>query len=866
MKLKFVIPLLLVLFGGVYFLLYKKDVDPSVFPKPSTGETIVKEGGDDEDSQSKREAWFELMHQVAPGTDWKNLEYQTSMKRHIMRSDARRIASSRGDDEILANGNLTGEWFERGSIDQAGSVFVTEYDPQTNDIYLISAGGTLFKGTLAGNDWEVINQDVRFENNFLNLIDMGSEQRLVANIADRPHYSDDGGYTWTLSSGVQYENTGNQTKDPIVLKNVDNHIYILSKRSNTEPFKLYKSIDNGTSYQEIHNLGSSTANRFTMVNPHNTDEIYLLERINNSSTKLYQVDQANNTLNLLNENNDFGFQLARTNLKAVQVDTITRFISYTRPSDMLISIYQSEDFGANWTHTGDAPTYPWNVGLYVSPSNPDFLMYGDIECYASPDGGATWNKTNNWWDYYSDVEGSLHADMMYFNEFETAQGEPFLLISNHGGLSVTYDLFDTKENLGMTNLNVSQYYDVVTDPIDPVFIYAGSQDQGFQRALVFDNESIAEFDQVISGDYGHIVFSEGGERMWTVYPFGWVTLYNFPQDGQISASWSLKLGHQDIWIPPLMPSPDESENAIYLAGGNLYEDEGSYLIKLEYNDTNDAIDTSQIDYDFTSFSGGGEISMMRTSTFNSDHWYVSTSNGRFFYSYDGGSTWDQSLQFIPSGHYLYGSAIYPSNIDSSTVYFAGSGYSNPAVYKSTDGGQNFTAMNNGMPQTLVFELAANEDETMFFAATEAGPYVYIVAEEQWYDMSGMAAPNQTYWSVEYINDLDIVRFGTYGRGIWDFQVKEIVNTSEPLTKDDQLTLFPNPTSDQLNISLEKSQSNSVSLTLTSISGKQVWSQAFETIAGQSFNQNISLAKYPKGAYILTLSDGTQLLSKQVVLQ
>ena len=73
-----------------------------------------------------------------------------------------------------------------------------------------------------------------------------------------------------------------------------------------------------------------------------------------------------------------------------------------------------------------------------------------------------------------------------------------------------------------------------------------------------------------------------------------------------------------------------------------------------------------------------------------------------------------------------------------------------------------------MPNTLVFELAGTPDDAYFFAATEVGPYVYIAEEGTWQDLAGISAPDQTYWSVEYIPELNTARFGTYGRGIWDF--------------------------------------------------------------------------------------------------
>ena len=58
------------------------------------------------------------------------------------------------------------------------------------------------------------------------------------------------------------------------------------------------------------------------------------------------------------------------------------------------------------------------------------------------------------------------------------------------------------------------------------------------------------------------------------------------------------------------------------------------------------------------------------------------------------------------------------------------------------------------------------------AATEIGPYVYSRNDNEWYFLSGVSAPDQTYWSVDYIPEINTARFGTYGRGIWDFVLNE----------------------------------------------------------------------------------------------
>ena len=94
------------------------------------------------------------------------------------------------------------------------------------------------------------------------------------------------------------------------------------------------------------------------------------------------------------------------------------------------------------------------------------------------------------------------------------------------------------------------------------------------------------------------------------------------------------------------------------------------------------------------------------------------------------------------------------------------------VYISENHGQSFIAMNSGLPNTLVFQLAGTPDDAILFAATEIGPYAYSRSEDEWFLLSGISAPDQTYWTVDYVPEINTARFGTYGRGIWDFVLNE----------------------------------------------------------------------------------------------
>jgi hypothetical protein len=534
----------------------------------------------------------------------------------------------------------------------------------------------------------------------------------------------------------------------------------------------------------------------------------------NDRIDYYLFNPTTVSMDLIKSNDNFELEnYQNINLDVVLEDEILNFYSYT--SD---SLFHSLDTGATWTAIREMPAKPWTVGLFISPSQPETMSFGAVELFYNEHPDSSFIKTGNWWEYYDAVDTEIHADIMYINEFKTKDDVPFILISNHGGLSITYDYFKNLENLGLNGLTVSQYYSVRTDPIKSDIVYAGTQDQGFQRGKIIGDE-IAAFDQIISGDYGHIIFTKNGEHLWTVYPDGWVTIYDNPQQEGFSSSIELSLDNA-VWIPPLIPSADPNEDVIYVLGGNMDGDENaSHIIKLTHNDG--FIDAEQMQFDFQSL-GVNRLSAFAIDPTNQNKWYVASTNGQFLYSDDAGISWNITQVALAGGQYLYGSNILVSKNDPNVIYLSGSGYSVAPVWKSTNGGISFESISEGLPPTVAYAIVSNTDESILFAATEAGPYVYVASENQWYDMLGVSAPNQNNWSVEFLEDQNVVRFGTYGRGIWDFQIEENVATNTP-SFNDNFTIYPNPVQDILNIKtdlvMEKSQ-----ITIFDLQGRVIQSR------------------------------------------
>lgn len=75
---------------------------------------------------------------------------------------------------------------------------------------------------------------------------------------------------------------------------------------------------------------------------------------------------------------------------------------------------------------------------------------------------------------------------------------------------------------------------------------------------------------------------------------------------------------------------------------------------------------------------------------------------------------------------------------------------------------------------MVYDIAyAKDGSGDLYAACEAGPFRFDRAAGTWTSISTALAPITLYWSVECV-DAELVRYGTYGRGIWDYRVPQPV--------------------------------------------------------------------------------------------
>ncbi|NOZ09218.1 MAG: hypothetical protein GXO91_10165 [FCB group bacterium] len=753
----------LLLFGAVVTLIFASYSLVQALKKPAhppAPTEIVLRNRERQDFKRQREEYIESMHKTAPGTDWHRIDAETRRQKWLEKTVLRQIWKNSHEPDLekpasvrFGNRDIEGTWSERGSNNQSGRMLTTAVDYENGLLYCASSGGNIWRGTLDGENWESLTDYYQIKGiSLLRFVSTATADRLLIGTRGQHfYYSDDEGFTIQEAAGLDNLQNWGWTQR-VIVRNDDTHtIYLLSTEWDYAAWQqisvLRKSTDQGGSFQTVSILTETMSGSFDIWTPRYADAGVYLQNDN----EIYSIGEND----LFSPVGSIPTANSGDNLLTGGMNGNAPFL-YARVGN---DIFYSPNGGHAWQWQSTAPTGTFmNNSFNCSNINPQYVFIAGVELYKSSDHGVTWQVVNNWWEYYGQESNRLHADIPEIRFFITPTGEEVAYVSTDGGVYESDDYLQSVNNLSLNGLGVSQYYSTYTTRFEPYHVYAGAQDQGYQRNQN-DQGGILDFEQVISGDYGHLVSGDNGASIWCDYP-GFVLFYPNATSGSNGLTWDF-VGSDYLWLPPLLADPFDPEVA-YLAGGGVG---GNHIIRLEAS-------AGYIDYQQLPYGFGGTVSAMAISPIDQAYSYVLTTEGQFYTSVDYGGEWQLSTGFSgPGSHYFYGSTIHPSSTQLGTVYIGGSGYSNPAVYLSEDNGITFTPITDGLPGTLVFELAATEDESILFAATEAGPYGYVPDEGVWYDLAGIFAPDQTYWSVDYIPQIATARFGTYGRGIWDFTLE-----------------------------------------------------------------------------------------------
>lgn len=825
-------------------------------------ELMINEG--QEEFKSKRQEWLNNLHRCEEGLPYWIIDQKT---KQILQDIEYQSKSEVIGSQEYANGRIIGQWIEKGSNNLAGRVHILDYDTNSTTIYLASAGGNIWKGTINGNDWTCLNNGKKFANpRMVKILWQGNKSRLivVANSPASVYFTDDEGANWNKANGLENAERWGWTIRGAVTINQD--VYILLNEWN---FSTWKSM---ISLYKSSNLCKDFTKLYSVYIDYSLSDIWAPSNYKSIlyfaiKDTLYKIDNQGN-FHLIGTYTFIDRFVSGIQLRGFASSNKIYIYYALKTTNTQTLFYYSNDEGKNFIRTGkfDFNSFEKN-SFEVSSISPSNLYFGQVEFYRSTDFGNSWKKANSWGEYYQNMESKLHADIpgivsiRKWNKTKNNYDE-YLFVCTDGGVYISFDNGATFRNLSLQNLNISQYYSIYTFDKAGKILIAGSQDQGLQINYS-DNGGTLNFKQVISGDYGYLTSSNGGRHLWTTYP-GFAMMVINPDKGYFDAVQWKFIGSGFLWLPPILADPENPLKA-YLLSGNNQQPAGtpaSYIYELTYDEAADSIVYNVLPFNFALEDVARKVSALTISPINRNFWFALSNDGKFFRSIDRGITW-QLIENVagPKGHYFYGNKIVASKYNLGRIIIAGSGYSNPGVLISNDTGKTFQQLGTNIPSTLFYDIELNSEESLLFAATEIGPFVYHFYEKKWYFLGGSNCPDNIFWDVEYLQSLNTVRFATYGRGIWDFKIEKVLSIptdTDVFTEKIHLEIIQSAFSEDIIIEVKCNPGSFLNISVYDVEGRHVktlWngytsSDCLQLLWNGTTDQN---NKLPSGKYFCIVS-------------
>lgn len=803
------------------------------------------------------EEWEERSHGAFFGFPWRSAQ-AAEMKR-IEALYRQNTARSNAYGPFVAN------WQERGPAAVPGRVTASVILPGQNRVYLLTDGGYLFRGALDGSTaWVCLNNQHplgRGVDARLQVLELpGGDNRILAGGWDNGFlgnkyllYSDDEGQSWQTPEGlpaaVWYRRT---------LAEADGTVWHMVRSDLNGPqMVLYRSTDFGQNFTlfHAHNLAQGDHDRrCDFWKPADSDTLFAV--FEDHLLRFAPDGTAADLGAVTNQPNPEWAILTGGRAAADSAYTL-----YLRVWDGTENgIYRSTDNGASWAHWGALPDgglfWPFsNYAFATDPGNPS-RVYAGGWILGWTDDGANWtipHDLGGYVGYHGDVPDIQFIQLPGNNEHT-------LFIGTDGGYYEYEPSSDEFVSHTLYGLGNTQIYRMASSHTDENLMYIGTQDNGFcYNHAAYDAQSIAPYSFLWGGDVTQLVSADGGQSFWC---FWWGSGCNYVQDAaNIQSSGVANWGpvyDSEYWEIPAKADPMAPDECL-VAGYITPSPEGSYLVRLKAPDNLEAgqllpLEQSYGAYDFKAASGGGRIGAIGISPLDNNHLYVMTDNGVFFWSLDKGLSWQKNEAALGK---IWPRYIAVSPTTPGEVFIGGAGYGdNTPCWRSTDHGQTLVPAEapaqSALRDNRVNGLCFDPEGQYVFAAADIGAFVYVIAEGNWQLIGGDPAPLSAFHDAEYLPNSQTVRFATFSRGVWDFQIQGLVSGVGAVKNPLALRLAPNPVSDRLRISCPALEERTADVSVFAASGKLVFQNRLRIDPGGLF---LPVGNWPTGNYTVRLQSG-----------
>ena len=654
------------------------------------------------------------------------------------------------------------QWRNIGPFRGGRSGAVTGVPGKANLFYMGSTGGGIWKTTDAGNTWENISDgffggsigSIAVSEWDHNVIYAGAGEKTVrGNVSsgDGIYKSVDAGKTW---KSIGLKNSRHVPRIRIHPKNSD-IVYAavlgdLYKSSNDRG--VYKSIDGGTSWKKVLFANADAGAIDLIIDPSNARVLYAttwnvrrtpysLSSGGDGSAIWKSIDGGDTWTNI---STNEGLPKGLWGISGVTVSPVNSDIVWALIENKKGGIYKSTDAGKTWKLINSERKLRqrawYYTRLYADTQDENGLYVLNVRYHRSKDGGKTYETFN-----------APHGD--HHDLWISPEDNQRMIIGDDGGAQVS---FDTGENwTTYHNQPTSQFYRVTTDNHFPYRIYGAQQDNSTVRIAHRTNGrfiSESDWESTAGGESAHIaVDPNNNDIVYGGSYGGFLTKVNhktkevrainvWPDDPMGHGAEDFKYRFQ--WNFPILFSPNNSKK-LYAASNHLHatENEGqSWEIispDLTRNDPKTLGSSGgPITKDNTGVEYYGTIFAVAESPSEDGLIWTGSDDGLVHITKDGGKNWQNvTPKGMPEWMMLNCIEIDPFN--KGGAYIAGTKYKtgdyNPYIYKTTDYGQTWKKITNGIGNED-FTRAVRVDpkrKGLLYAGTERGMYVSFDDGTSW---------------------------------------------------------------------------------------------------------------------------------------
>lgn len=457
--------------------------------------------------------------------------------------------------------------------------------------------------------------------------------------------------------------------------------------------------------------------------------------------------------------------------------------SYGRPKELVIlgaEVYKSIDKGESWIKMSEndkqmetfGGTYGWVFSqIRVDPVNENKIFIMGINTAQSEDAGKTWKIVKN--ENNVRIHGDNHG--LWIDPSDTN----YILISNDGGIIVTYDGGKNWKNF-FKEIPTTQFYNVSYDMATPFNIHGSVQDEGSMGANVSWQAGSG-----INDKKNGWHFVPGGEgSIIAIDPKDPNITYSSAFYGRIQRGDLTKEGRERIKNITIKKAEDEeTHRGEWLAYTHISNFDNhtiyhgmQYLFKsTDMGETwkrispdlsnNDKNRMGKLPYAIAHQA----ITALAESPFKQGTLYVGTDDGNVHLTTDDGKTWTKIMAGLPQNVHV--SRLEASKTKDGTVFITLSDRREdnikPCIYKSTDFGKTWISIVGDLPASPVNVIREDPFNTsILYCGTDLGIYTSKNGGKNWQSVQANLPVSVSVQDL-FIHPRDNkMVIATYGRGVW----------------------------------------------------------------------------------------------------